>query len=121
MTVITSGAGFSTPTVSRAGADTSFRATFFTGARLGLPVRFVAFADFASLRALPRLAEFARRSFARFRTFDCFLRLAMIDPPWSGWCVTSYPQGIADQLINGILGDLSNEFSKREWVPCLPK
>jgi hypothetical protein len=32
----------------------------------------------AALRALPRLAEL--RSFARFCTFDAFLRLAMIDP-----------------------------------------
>jgi hypothetical protein len=32
------------------------------------------------LRGLPRLAEFPLRSFARFCTFDCFLRLAMIAP-----------------------------------------
>jgi hypothetical protein len=32
----------------------------------------------AALRALPRLAEL--RSFARFCTFDAFLRLAMIAP-----------------------------------------
>ena len=35
----------------------SFRAAFFTGVLLGLglAVRFVAFADFAALRALPRV------------------------------------------------------------------
>jgi hypothetical protein len=59
----------------------TFRAAFFTGARLGLALatgRFVAFAAVAALRALPRLAEL--RSFARFCTFDAFLRLAMIAP-----------------------------------------
>ena len=82
MTVITSGAGFSTATVSTAGATGcfTFRAVFFTGAGFGLAVRFVAFADFAALRALPRLAEFPLRSFARLCTFDAFLRLAMIAP-----------------------------------------
>ena len=75
----------STATVSTAGATGCFtrRAAFFTGAGLGLAlatVRFVAFADFATLRALPRLAEFPLRSFARFCTFDAFLRLAMIAP-----------------------------------------
>jgi hypothetical protein len=86
VTVITPGAGCSitsTATVSIAGAADgfTFRATFFTGAGLGLAlatVRFVAFAALATLRALPRLAEL--RSFARFCTFDAFLRLAMIDP-----------------------------------------
>jgi hypothetical protein len=43
-------------------------------------VRFVAFAALDTLRALPRLAELPLRSFARFCTFDAFLRLAMIDP-----------------------------------------
>ena len=37
----------------------------------------------AVLRALPRLAGFPLRSFARFCTFDPLLRLAMIDP--SNW------------------------------------
>jgi hypothetical protein len=46
----------------------------FAGTRLGL-VRFAA-ADFATLRALLRLAD---RGFARFG-FDPFLRLAMIAP-----------------------------------------
>jgi len=36
-------------------------------------------------------------------------------------CVTSYPQGMADQTTNGSLSNLSNEFSKRELVPCLPQ
>ncbi len=65
----------------------SLRTAFFTGARLGLvlaAVRFVAFAALDTLRGLPRLAEFALRSF-RFCTFDAFLRLAMI-VPCSGWC-----------------------------------
>jgi hypothetical protein len=45
----------STATVSTAGATGgfTFRAAFFTGARLGLAVRFVAFVDLATLRALP--------------------------------------------------------------------
>ena len=58
----------------------TFRAAFFAGARLGLALTPV----FAAVRGLPRLAEFPRRSFARFCTFDCFLRLAMIDPPLVG-------------------------------------
>jgi hypothetical protein len=82
---------FSTTTVSTTRADgRTFRfAGFFTVARLGLAlatVRFVAFtfADLDALRALPRLAEFPLRSFARFCTFDFFLRLAMI-APWAGF------------------------------------
>jgi hypothetical protein len=58
------------------------RAAFFTGVRCGLAlatVRFLACA-LAALRALPRLAEFPLRNFARFCTFDSLLRLAMIDP-----------------------------------------
>jgi hypothetical protein len=65
------------------------------------------------LRALLRLADFALRSLARPCTFDPFLRLAMIGPLWLV-CVTSYPQGIADQTTNGSLDNLSNEFSKRK-------
>ncbi len=87
MTVITPGAGcsiMSTTTVSTTGVTgaLTFLAVFFTVARLGLAfatVRLVAFAR-AGLRALPRLAEFPLRSFARLCTFDCFLRLAMITP-----------------------------------------
>jgi len=89
-TIIRSGAGFSTTTVSTTRADggTSLCAGFFTVARLGLAlatVRFVAFAlpDLDALRALPRLADL--RSFARFCTFDRFLGLAMIAIPPS-WC-----------------------------------
>jgi hypothetical protein len=41
----------------RLGCCFTFRAAFFAGAGLGLAVRFVAFADFATFRALPRLAE----------------------------------------------------------------
>jgi hypothetical protein len=54
----------------------TFRAAFFTGARLGLVFateRFVAFAALDTLRSLPRLAGVPFRS-----TFDAFLRLAMI-------------------------------------------
>jgi hypothetical protein len=43
-------------------------------------IGFVAFAALDTLRALGRLVEFPLRSFARFCTFDAFLRLAMIDP-----------------------------------------
>jgi hypothetical protein len=70
----------STATVSTTGATgcRTFRAAFLTGARLGLGLATV-FAC-AALHALPRLAEFALRSFARFCTFDPFLRLAMITP-----------------------------------------
>jgi hypothetical protein len=85
VTVITSGAGCSitsTATVSTTGATGwfTFRAAFFTGAGLGLTLATVRFAAFATLRALPRLADFPLRSFARYCTFDAFLRLAMITP-----------------------------------------
>jgi hypothetical protein len=50
--------------------------------RLGLALAAVRFVALATLRALPRLAEFPLGSFPRFCTFDRFLRLAMIDPPW---------------------------------------
>jgi len=89
-TIIRSGAGFSTTTVSTTRADggTSLCAGFFTVARLGLvaTVRFVAFAlaDLDALRALLRLAEFSLRSFAVFCTFDRFLGLAMIAIPLVG-------------------------------------
>ena len=97
----------------------TFRAAFFTGAGLGLALAAVRFAALATLRALLRLAEFALRSLARPCTFDPFLRLAMIGPLVWLVCVTSYPQGIADQTTNRSLGNLSNEFSRRERVPCL--
>ena len=90
MTDVTSaGAGFSTATVSTTGAIGccfTFRAVFFTDARLGLALATVRFAVLATLRALLRLAEFALRSLARLCTFDPFLRLAMIDPPVVCWC-----------------------------------
>jgi hypothetical protein len=66
--------------VSIAGATASFCAAFFTGAGLGLALGAVRFAALDTLRPLPRLAEFPLRSFARFCTFDAFLRLAMITP-----------------------------------------
>jgi hypothetical protein len=49
---------------------------------LGLALATVRFlvVDFATFRGLPRLAELPLRSFARFCTFDPFLRLAMINP-----------------------------------------
>jgi hypothetical protein len=87
---------------------------------LGLALATVRFAVLATLRVLLRLAEFALRSLARLCTFDPFLRLAMIGSSWSGWCaLQATPQGIADQMTNRSLGNLSNEFSKRELVPCL--
>jgi hypothetical protein len=119
VTVITPGAGCSitsTATVSSTGVTGcftfrtfTFRTAFFVGAGLGFAlatVRFVAFprADLATLRALGRVAEFPLRRFARFCTFDAFLRLAMIVPP-SGWCpwvaLAGYPLGISDQRTNG--------------------
>jgi hypothetical protein len=51
--------------------------SFLHWVRLGLAVRFIALADFATLRALASLAD----SFPRFCTFDPFLRFAMMDPP----------------------------------------
>ncbi len=89
VTVITPGAGCSitsTATISTTGVTGrfTFRAAFFTGEGFGLAlatVRVVALAALDALRALPRLAEFPLRSFARFCTFDAFLRLAMIAPP----------------------------------------
>src|SRR6516162_1895375 len=112
----------SAATVSTTGAAGcfTFRATFLTGAGLGVAFATARFAVLATLRALPRLAGFALRSLARLCTFDPFLRLAMIDPRGLLVCVTSYPQGMADQTTNGSLSNLSNEFSKRELVPCLP-
>src|SRR5438105_14660718 len=79
------GAGCSitpTATVSTAGCfirRTTFGAAFFTVTRLGLAlatVRFVGFprAALATLRALPRVAEFPLCGFARFCTLDRFLR-----------------------------------------------
>ena len=59
----------------------SRRAVFFPVARfLGLALATVRFivAAFATLRALRRFAEVPLRNFARFCTFDRFLRLAMI-------------------------------------------
>jgi hypothetical protein len=100
VTVITPGAGCSitsTATVSITGVTGcfTFRAAFFTGAGLGLAlatVRF-AFAALDTLGGLPRLAEFPFRSFARFCTFDAFLRLAMIDPlVWFVLCATHWWQ-----------------------------
>jgi hypothetical protein len=92
VTIMASGVVFSTTTVSttRAAVGTSFRAGFFTGARLGFALATVRFlvAAFATLRDLPRLAELALRSFARFCAFDPFLRLAMITTPWSGLCAS---------------------------------
>jgi hypothetical protein len=88
VTVITSGAGCSitsTATVSTGVTDGfTFRTAFFTGAGLGFALSTVRFAGaaLAALRALPRLAEL--RSFARFCTFDAFLRLAMIRPALVG-------------------------------------
>ncbi len=85
VTVITPGAGCSitsAATVSTTGATGgfTFRAAFFTGAGLGLALATVRFAALATLRGLPRLADFPLGSFPRFCTFDCFLRLAMIRP-----------------------------------------
>jgi hypothetical protein len=111
----------STATVSTTGATgcCTFRAAFFTGARLALAAAFAC----AALRALPRLAEFALRSFARFCTFDPFLRLAVI-PPGLIVCVRSYSQDLADQMTNGSPRNLSNEFSNQlernraRWCLC---
>ena len=90
-------------TVSTTGATGcfTFRAAFFTGARLALALA----AAFAALRALPRLAEFALRRFARLCTLDPFLRLAMI-ALWSGSCS-------ATRIDSPSPGKLSNEVINR--------
>jgi hypothetical protein len=90
VTDITPGAGCSitsTATVSTTGVTGCFTfcAAFFTGAGLGLAlatVRLVAFAraDFATLRALPRVVDFPFDSFPRLCAFARFLLLAMIRP-----------------------------------------
>jgi hypothetical protein len=89
--------------VSTTGA-TSFRAAFFTGARLGLALATIRFAfpraDLTALRALLRLAELRPRSLARIFNFDPFLRLAMIAPR-SGWCSQIHSVG---SKANGQLG-----------------
>src|SRR5215472_9749954 len=80
---MTPGAGCSitsATTVSAIRATVSFRAAFFTGARLGLALATVRFAALATLRALPRLAEIALLSLVRLCTFEPFLRLAMRVP-----------------------------------------
>jgi hypothetical protein len=71
-----------TATVSTAGGTGcfTFRAASFTCARLGLALATVRFAVLATLRALLRLLEFARRSLARFCAFEPFFRLAMMTP-----------------------------------------
>jgi hypothetical protein len=81
---ITPGTGCSitsTATVSTAATTGcfTFRAAFFTGACLALAT--VRFAAFATLRGLPRLADFPLGSFPRFWTFDAFLRLDIMDTP----------------------------------------
>jgi hypothetical protein len=113
VTVITPGAGCSitsTATVSTTGVTGgfTFRAAFFTGAGLGFALATVRFAGaaLAALRALPRLAEL--RSFARFCTFDAFLRLAMIRPR-SGWWSATHDVG-SKRRGNGS-SELSPDFS----------
>jgi hypothetical protein len=103
VTVISPGAGrssiTSTATVSTTGVTGwfTFRAAFFAGVRLGFALATVCFAG-AALRALPRLAEFPLRNFARFCTFDAFLRLAMIDTPCSAiWALNTYILGMVSR------------------------
>ena len=92
MAVIIPGAGCSITSTAAVSATAAtgcftFRAAFFPGALFGLVLataRLVAFAraTLDSLRAIPRVADFAP-NFPLFCTFDRS-RLAMI--PWSGWC-----------------------------------
>jgi hypothetical protein len=58
------------------------RAAFFTGARFALALATVRVFARVRLWTLPRFAELPFRSFARFCTFDAYLRLAMIDSFW---------------------------------------
>jgi hypothetical protein len=70
---VTSTAAVSTTGVT--GCRTSFRAAFFAGVDLDLALATVRLAALDTLRALPRaVAAFL------FCRFDCFLRLAKIDP-----------------------------------------
>jgi hypothetical protein len=82
-TVITSGAGCSitsTGTASTAGA--TGRATFFTGARLGLALATARFAAVFSRVALDSFLPLGRAfdPFLFWTFADCFLRFAMVDP-----------------------------------------
>jgi hypothetical protein len=84
-TIIASGVVFSTITVSTTAAIgcCTFRAAFFTGARLGFVVATVRFlvADFATLRALPRLAEFAHSRGCPLLNFRLLLSFGHDRPP----------------------------------------
>jgi hypothetical protein len=51
----------------------------------------------ATLRALQRLADFPLRSFARFCTFNAFLRLATIDTPV---LVCAFPRRIGARSLD---------------------
>ena len=75
---LSSGISDVSTSVSTAGAAVSLCAAFFN--RLGFTLATVRFAALATLRALPRFADFPLGSFPRFCTFDAFLRLAMIAP-----------------------------------------
>src|SRR5262249_8702961 len=97
VTVIRPGAGcsiISAATVSTTGATGgfTFRATFFTGARLGLALATVRFTALAALRALGRFAEFALLSLALLCTFDPFFRLATNRLPCLRWCLHALTQ-----------------------------
>ncbi len=85
VTVITPGAGCSitsraTVSITGATGGFTFRAAFFTGARLAFALATTRFAALDTLRGLPRLAELPFRNLARLFTFDPFLRLAVIVP-----------------------------------------
>jgi len=108
----------STAAVSTTEATGCFTSGFFTGARLGLAlatVRFAtfAFADLETLRALPRLAELPLCSFARFCTFDPFLRLAMIHPQFHWRSATIQPSTSRQTIKRELSTDRSFEP-----VPC---
>src|SRR6516165_3038426 len=99
-------------TVSTTGATGgfTFRAAFFTGARLDLALAAVRSAALGTLRALPRtVAAFL------FCAFDCFLRLAMIRP-----VLVSGPQCIDARSLSP--GNLSNDLStdRRLRATCPP-
>ncbi len=120
----------STATLSTAGATSSFRAAFFTGAGLGvaLATRRFAFprADLTALRAFPRLAEFRPRSLARAFTFDPFLRLAMIAPLF--WLVIARSHSVGSkgkrptrQTINPELSTERGAFSGLSDWKCVQR
>jgi hypothetical protein len=82
---------------------------FLHWARLGLAFAAVRFAALATLRALPRLAEFAL--LARLCTFDPFFRLAKTAPVLVAASTSALMQ--SGQAPGNLSNELSPDFSLR--------